>query len=104
MVLKLTKEDKEWASKVKDRDGWRCVICGGNNRLNAHHIIPREIPDTKFLVDNGISLCVSHHMFSRKISAHNNPLAFFMWMEENRPEQMFKIKRECRDLCLSVLN
>ena len=90
--LKLTSEDKEWARQVKERDGLRCVICGSPERLNAHHIIVRENHETKFDVQNGISLCPKHHFFCRQISAHNNPLGFFLWLEKNRPEQLQYLK------------
>lgn len=83
--LKLTASDRHWARRVKERDNWSCVICGNGERLNAHHIIPREVQETKLDVNNGISLCPKHHFFSRLISAHNNPLAMFMWMEEYKP-------------------
>ena len=86
-TLKLTKEDKDWANAVKERDGWKCVVCGDTNRLNAHHIIVRENHETKFDVQNGLSLCPTHHFFNRQISAHNNPIGLFMWLEKNRPEQ-----------------
>jgi len=92
--LKLTKEDKAWAADVKERDNWQCVICGDTERLNAHHIIPREQHSTKFDIDNGLSLCPKHHFFSRDISAHNNPLALFLWMEENRAFQLNHVKRK----------
>ena len=85
--LKLTKEDKEWAHLVKTRDGYRCVICGDNKRPNAHHLIVRENKETKFDVDNGLTLCPKHHFFCRKISAHNNPVGLFFWLELNRPHQ-----------------
>ena len=84
--LKLTPEDKAWADKVKERDEWKCVICGESYRLNAHHIIVRENHETKFDVMNGLSLCPKHHFFCRKISAHNNPIGLFFWLEVNRPE------------------
>ena len=90
--LKLTPEDKEWADKVKDRDGRKCVVCESlgiisTERLNAHHIIVRENHETKFDVMNGLSLCPTHHFFNRQISAHNNPIGLFIWLEKNRPEQ-----------------
>ena len=85
--IKITKEDKEWANQVKERDG-ECVICGEKEKLNAHHIIPREIHETKLDINNGISLCPKHHIFSRIISAHNNPLGFFIWLIKNRPDQL----------------
>lgn len=95
MRLKLTKEDRDWAKAIKDRDGQKCVICGSNERLNSHHIIPRELHDTKYDIENGITLCVKHHMFSREISAHNNPLAFFVWMATWRGAQLEYLKSKC---------
>ena len=83
----MTKEDKQWALDVKERDNFACVICGSNLRLNSHHILPRELHDTKLDISNGITLCVKHHMFSRDISAHNNPLVFMKWLGTNRPVQ-----------------
>lgn len=90
--LKLTKQDKEWANKVKTRDDWKCVVCGSTLRPNAHHIIPREVKSTKYDIKNGLTLCPRHHFFSREISAHNHPLALFIWMEKNRPEQLEYLK------------
>ena len=84
--LKLTKEDKAWALKIKERDGFKCIVCGSDHYLNSHHLIPRERKDTKFDINNGVTLCVKHHMFSREISAHNNPIAFFFWLEKNKPD------------------
>jgi len=90
--LKLTKEDKEWAYRVKERDLFKCVICGNPERLNAHHIIVRENNETKFDIENGLSLCPKHHFFCRKISAHNNPLGLFLWLEKHRPVQLNAVK------------
>ena len=89
---KVTKEDKEWARLVKVRDEGQCVICGAIDRLNAHHIIPREIEETTHDLQNGITLCPKHHRFSREISAHQNPLAFFLWMVKNRNYQLNYLK------------
>ena len=90
--IKFTKEDKDWAKAVKNRDGWACVICGDKEPLNAHHIIARENHETKLDIQNGITLCTRHHFFNRQISAHNNPLGFFMWLELNRPQQLEYLK------------
>jgi hypothetical protein len=91
-TLKLTPEDKAWANAVKDRDGRKCVICGDTERLNAHHIIVRENHETKLDVMNGLSLCPTHHFFNRQISAHNNPVGLFLWLEKNRPAQFYYIR------------
>ena len=61
-------------------------MCPRTEYLNAHHIVPRENKEWKYSIDNGITLCVKHHKFGRRISAHCNPFAFLLWLEENRPE------------------
>lgn len=78
--------DREWAREIKVRDGFKCVICSSPERPNAHHIVPREILDYRYELDNGLTLCVTHHKFSRIISAHNNPFGFYIWLKDNRPE------------------
>ena len=91
--MELLKKDREWANDVKNRDGWACVICGNKDKPNAHHILVRERHSYKYEVDNGITLCVLHHLFSRHISAHNASLPFYTWLAANRPEQ-FEIATE----------
>ena len=94
-MIKMTPADKAWAYAVKERDGFACVICGSTIKPNAHHILPRELHETKLDISNGISLCCKHHLFSREISAHNNPLAFFVWMGIHRPEQLHYLMEKC---------
>ena len=90
--IEKRKKLKEWGDKIKIRDGNKCVICNKVDRVNPHHIIPRKIKLTMFHIDNGISLCPSHHKYNCILSAHKNPLAFFIWMELNRKEQLAKVK------------
>lgn len=92
MIKRLQKKEsnrmyKEWGIAVKDRDHHACVICGSIKLINAHHIIPREIEDFRWDLDNGISLCPKHHKFSFKFSAHKNSFAFLLWFCYNRMEQ-----------------
>ena len=101
-ALKLTPEDKLWAKQVKERDGFMCIICGTMDRLSSHHIIPRENHETKYEINNGLTLCCTHHFFSRIISAHNNPIGLFFWMEKNRPEQLSWIREQ--QLLLNIDN
>lgn len=57
-----SKYSKDWAKKVKDRDGNKCMKCGSQNKLHAHHIIPWRV--NKFLrfdISNGTTLCNSCH-------------------------------------------
>lgn len=87
------KLNEVWAYTIKERDRWACVICGSTFKPNAHHIIPREHKDFITNMDNGITLCTNHHKFSRFISAHNNPLAFFLWLERFQPH-LFLLAKE----------
>ena len=82
----LNKELRAWAIAVKNRDKF-CVICGSINRLNSHHIIPRQIHKYRLDINNGITLCPLHHKYCNKISAHKNPFTFYHWLKLNRPVQ-----------------
>lgn len=83
----INKKFKDWAELVKTRDNNKCVICGETKQLNAHHIIPREIKELRFDINNGISLCPKHHQFSLEISPHRNPFVFLVWLLNNRNRQ-----------------
>lgn len=96
--MKITKEDRLWAKLVKKRDNKQCVYCKSDFKPNAHHLIVRENHETKYDLDNGLTLCPKHHLFCRKISAHNNPLGLFVWLEENRPEQFEYVKEQMRQI------
>jgi hypothetical protein len=87
----IKKQFKEWSEAVKTRDNNKCVICGKTERLNAHHIIPRQDKRFRFDLDNGISLCSLHHQFSRENSPHKNPFVFILWLSINRKEQFLKL-------------
>ena len=51
-----------WAEKVKEKDRWRCVVCGSEEKLQAHHIKPKFLyPEFRNDVDNGITLCKVCH-------------------------------------------
>lgn len=54
----------DWAKVVKARDDYRCVICGSNNRVQAHHIIPRShdrLGEWWYTPTNGITVCRRCH-------------------------------------------
>lgn len=107
LTKKLFKDDEkleekrletEWSNKIKGAYGWSCAVCGSVFKPNAHHIVPREWKQYKFSTDNGISLCTNHHKFSRTLSAHNNPLAFFMWLEKYKPELYIIAKERQKEI------
>jgi len=94
--------EKDWSLAIRSRDGWNCVICGSPAHTNAHHIIPREHKKYKFDLDNGITLCTKHHKFSRQISAHNNPMAFFLWLQRYRYAQFCLAVERNIEICSEV--
>jgi hypothetical protein len=79
--------DTIWARLIR-RPG-KCAIdnedCAGP--LNAHHLISRRIGCLRHDMCNGIALCVSHHLFSSRLSPHKGSVGFAAWMANNRPEQ-----------------
>lgn len=56
----LTRDD--FRNGVFARDGHKCVVCG-EPAQDAHHIIERRLwPDGGYYLDNGASLCGTHHI------------------------------------------
>ncbi|MHB8914941.1 MAG: HNH endonuclease [Thiobacillus sp.] len=52
----------EWKHLVKERDEHKCVKCGDESNLHAHHIKSfSDFPDLASDVDNGITLCEFCH-------------------------------------------
>ena len=48
---------------VFQRDGHRCVVCGSDGKLDAHHILERRLwSDGGYYLANGASVCEPHHM------------------------------------------
>jgi len=79
--------DELWSKCVKSRDDYKCAVCGDTNMPNAHHLITRKVFKYRWNVDNGITLCPSHHEFDVSFSAHTAPWALEYWLKDNRPEQ-----------------
>ena len=54
---------KLWRESVFERDNWTCQKCGTvGGKLHPHHIKGfAEYPDMRFVVSNGITLCVQCH-------------------------------------------
>ena len=51
-----------WREKVLEKDGNKCVCCGSDGPLHAHHILPYAIyEELREDVDNGVTLCVDCH-------------------------------------------
>jgi len=91
----LTKKDKKdlddiWKKKVKNRDKWICQVCGKKlegRSCHAHHILPKQMKGMRWDVENGMTLCPSHHKLGI-FSAHQNAIWFFGWMNINKKKQL----------------
>lgn len=89
------KLDDAWSKLVKLQGGMKCEYCGKETTLNSHHIYSRSKRSTRWDVDNGICLCVSHHTFNSGFSAHKTPLEFIDWLKEYKGEQfIIKLKHK----------
>ncbi len=49
-----------WKRSLVKRYGYRCMICGYDKIVEAHHIIP-SVTGGKMTIDNGTLLCPNHH-------------------------------------------
>lgn len=49
--------DEKWSFAVKRKDKYKCLWCGSNSHLTSAHIIPRKYLKTRYLLENGITLC-----------------------------------------------
>ena len=56
-TLKANTVMEKWSEAVKVRDGWKCVYCGKKTNLQSHHIFKRQHSMTKYMLDNGVTLC-----------------------------------------------
>lgn len=56
------KLQQEWARRVKERDGYACVICGETDGIDAHHLISAsKAPKWQGRIGNGVTLCRQCH-------------------------------------------
>ena len=79
------KADKKWGELI--RAPGKCAVCGNFGRVEAHHLIHRQVHFFRHNLENGIALCAQCHKFNTTCSAHASPWAFNTWMHENRPDQ-----------------
>lgn len=75
-ILRTSFEYKKWRQRVFKRDYWTCQICGyKGQKIDANHIYPfATYPNSRFEVENGITLCKNCHEFFR-----NKEKDFISW-------------------------
>lgn len=72
---------RNWRNEVYKRDNWTCQQCkarssaGNAVKLSAHHIKPWfSHPETRFDVNNGVTLCVGCHKKTDSFASKTNHL------------------------------
>jgi 5-methylcytosine-specific restriction endonuclease McrA len=89
----IKKLDTISAKVCKDRDNWECIYCGNGketgNQVHWHHIVTRNNFQTRWCLDNLITVCASHHNLSPK-SFHKDP-EMFEWWVKTYPERYKKV-------------
>lgn len=52
----------DWRKQVFERDKFKCQKCGNSGWLQAHHITPISVDESKIWdVDNGLTVCIPCH-------------------------------------------
>jgi len=53
----------EFRSKCLSRDQYKCVVCESTFNIVVHHVIERRLwPDGGYYMENGVSVCETHHL------------------------------------------
>lgn len=72
-LIRNSIEYRLWCEAIFARDAWTCRECkqiGGE--LHAHHIKPfAKLPDLRFAIDNGLTLCKRCHKKRRVVCLNN---------------------------------
>jgi 5-methylcytosine-specific restriction endonuclease McrA len=60
--IRQSPEYRAWAIAVKKRDNFRCVFCGSEQNLEAHHIYSfASFRELRFDLFNGLTVCRECH-------------------------------------------
>ena len=87
--LKTQKLDEIWSKIIKLEAKEKCEYCGSTSRLNSHHIFSRSNYSVRWSIENGVCLCVKHHLFG-VMSAHKAPIEFIEWLREKRGDKWYE--------------
>ena len=88
--IKINKVDSLWAKLVRERDK-KCLKCGIKENLQAHHLFGRSRSSVRYQLENGFTLCSSHHVFNPKWSAHRTEQTFREWARKKLGDTAFTL-------------
>ena len=81
--------DEAWSMAVKKKAGFKCQVCFNTKSLNSHHIYSRAKKSVRWDLDNGVCLCVNHHI-GFVFSAHKTPVEFTEWLKFKFGDEFMK--------------
>lgn len=81
--------DEVWSKLVKAKAGYVCEYCEKPNTLNSHHLYSRAKKSVRWDTDNGICLCVAHHV-GNSFSAHKTSLEFTEWVNDYKGKKFME--------------
>lgn len=61
--LLIEEADELWKQAVFKRDGHHCKRCGSTWALAAHHVVTRGKHSVRWVLANGVTLCVGCHFW-----------------------------------------
>ena len=71
-LFRKSRQYQQWRTVVLARDDHVCRVCGGMEKLNAHHILPvKDYPELRLIVLNGLAICKSCHR-EKHSATHKN--------------------------------
>lgn len=76
------KLDVAWSKLVKLKSNNKCAVCFSEKALNSHHVYSRAKMSLRWSLENGICLCVGHHI-GVKFSAHKTTIEFNDWLVDH---------------------
>jgi hypothetical protein len=93
---------KIWAKLIKDRDGWRCQLCGKDlakmgGHANAHHCAGKATTLLRFSIVTGVTLCAGCHRFGVHSSDTFTAAAANEKLRQNIGEHRWQMIRDLRD-------
>lgn len=80
-------EYKKWRKNIKKRDAFACKWpgCKIKIKLQVHHILPwSEYPGLRYHMNNGITLCKTHH---KMITQNETSYAKFFFTLINKKQR-----------------
>jgi hypothetical protein len=88
------KNSKTWSPLILARDGGRCVICGSEYGVTAHHLNSyHKSVDSRYDLDNGVTLCGKHH--GGPFNRVPNSFHMVFGCMNNTKEQFEEYRRMC---------